>query len=183
MSLIDPHQSWLALEKRAATEQDPRLCQLLNKVRDHMEFEIKGDLEPLMNTLIDEPVYHFWNENPFVLRGSDQVRDFYQNMIASGRNQFEIVVERIVVDQDAVVTEGQVRQVYGGEVAQAMGATEVGGKPIQSDDLILTSTQLITVWPAAADGNLVGEDIYFGTSPFQDARRISTEDLPEYYKG
>jgi hypothetical protein len=57
-----------------------------------------------------------------------------------------------------------------------------GGTPIGDDDLILTTTQLITVWPAGADAKLVGEDIYFGHSQLRNARRIRPEALPDYYR-
>ena len=57
-----------------------------------------------------------------------------------------------------------------------------GFEIVLADDLILTTTQLITVWPAAADGRLFGEDIYFGHNPFRNAERISAADLPDYYQ-
>jgi hypothetical protein len=91
------------------------------------------------------------------------------------------VVDRIVVDDDAVITEGQVKQVYKGDALLAMGLKELDGAPIAPDDLIMTTAQLVTVWPADADGLLIGEDIYFGHDPFRNAERIRREDLPEYY--
>lgn len=60
MPKIDPHQSWLPLEARAAAEPDPHRRSLLTHVRDHMEHEIKGNLDALMETLCASPVYHFW---------------------------------------------------------------------------------------------------------------------------
>ena len=182
MPAIDPHQSWLALEARAADETNELHRQLLTEVRDHMEFEIKGDLEPLMGTLISEPVYHFWNDNPFTLEGAAAVRGFYENMISAGGNQFQVVTDRIFVDDGGVITEGQVKQVYRGAAVAAMGVSEIEGSAVADDDLILTTTQLLTVWPAGEGAKLVGEDIYFGHSPFLNARRISKADLPDYYR-
>ncbi len=57
---INPHHSWLPLEERAAAEDNPRRKALVTAVRDHMEAEIKGQLDPLMDTLTSEPIYHFW---------------------------------------------------------------------------------------------------------------------------
>ncbi len=181
MPLIDPHASWLPLEARAAATDNALHRQLLTEVARHMAHEIRGEIDPLMDTLIAEPVYHFWNENPFVLEGAAAVRGFYENMIAGGGNQFEVVVERIFVDDDGVITEGQVKQVYAGAAAQAMGLAELDGTPVADDDLILTTTQLLTVWPAGAGAKLVGEDIYFGHNPLRNARRITADDLPDYY--
>ena len=182
MNAIEPHQSWLDLEARAARTDNALHRQLLTEVRDHMEFEIKGDLEPLMGTLIAEPLYHFWRDEPFTLEGAAAVRGFYENMIASKTNQFQVVTERIFVDDGGVITEGQVKQVYRGAMVTAMGLEEIDGTPIVDDDLILTSTQLLTVWPAGEGAKLVGEDIYFGHSPFLNAQRISASDLPDYYQ-
>jgi hypothetical protein len=179
---IDPHRSWLALEARAGQEANERHRALILEVRDHVAHEIRGELEPLMGTLIAEPVYHFWSENPFVLEGQAAVRGFYENMFAVGGNQFQVVVDRIVVDDGGVVTEGQVKQVYLGPQVVAMGLTELDGTPIGEDDLILTTTQLITVWPAGAGGKLVGEDIYLAHSPLRHARRIRRDGLPDYYR-
>jgi len=179
---IDPHRSWLALEARAEQERNDLHRALILEVRAHMEFEIKGDLDPLMNTLVAEPVYHFWSENPFVLEGRAAVRGFYQNMIAAGANQFQVLVDRILVDDGGVITEGQVRQVYRGAQIIAMGKPELEGKALVADDLVLTTTQLITVWPAGAGGKLVGEDIYLAHSPLRNARRIQRDALPDYYR-
>lgn len=182
MPLIDPHESWLALEARAEKEANALHRALITEVRNHMEFEIKGDLEPLMGTLIAEPVYHFWNDNPFVLEGQAAVRGFYENMIAAGSNQFQVVVDRIFVDDGGVITEGQVKQIYRGAAVTAMGIAELDGAPVTDADLILTTTQLLTVWPAGEGAKLVGEDIYFGHNPFLKAQRISESDLPDYYR-
>ncbi len=147
-----------------------------------MEHEIKGALEPLMATLTAEPIYHFWGNEPSVLDGREAVRAFYQGMIAMGGQQFEVVVQRIVVDDGAVVTEGQVKQVYKGAALKALGMDTVADEPVADDDLFMTTAQLVTVWPADAGGKLIGEDIYFGHDPFRHVERIGREDLPDYYQ-
>lgn len=182
MAKIDPHQSWLPLEIRAAAESSPRRRQLLTEVRNHMEYEIKGLLDPLMGTLTASPVYHFWGSEPSVLEGYDAVRAFYSDMMSRGGHQFEVVVDRIVVDDGAVITEGQVKQVYKGAALIAMGMAELHGQALDAGDLVLTTAQLITVWPGDPDGKLIGEDIYFGHDPFRRAEKITADDLPDYYR-
>ncbi len=182
MAKIEPHRSWAALEARAEHEQNPRRRALLRQVRDHMEREITGQLEPLMATLTDHPVYHFWGAAPSALEGREAVRKFYNDMFARGGQQFEVVVERIVVDDDAVVTEGRVRQVHKGAALRALGMSELAGSPLADDDLVLTDAQLVTVWPADAEGRLIGEDIYFGDDPFRNAERLAPEELPGYFR-
>jgi hypothetical protein len=182
MPKIDPHRSWLPLESRAAAEPNPQRRSLLLQVRDHMAAEIRGELEPLMATLTAQPIYHFWGTAPMIIEGADAVRGFYRDMIARGGQQFEVVVERIVVDDGAVITEGQVKQVQRGANLLAMGVRELAGAPVTETDLFLTTAQLVTVWPADPDGKLVGEDIYFGHDPFRHVERITRADLPDYFK-
>jgi SnoaL-like domain len=180
---IDPHASWIPLERAAAAETDARRAGLIREVARHMEAEIKGQLEPLMATLTDSPVYHFWGNGPaMVLQGRDAVAGFYSGMFATGRQQFQVVVDKIIANQDNVVTEGQVKQVNRGRDLKAAGITQVGDVPVQDDDLWVSNAQLITVWPADKAGKLIGEDIYFGVNPMQTLTRITAADLPPYYK-
>lgn len=181
MAKLNPYDSWRPLEARLETESSDRVRMLVQAVRDHMEHEIKGELEPLMDTLTAEPIYHFWGRG-LVLEGREAVRAFYANMIGAGGNQFEIVVDHIVADHDRVVTEGQVKQVYTGKEVRAMGTTELLGEPVEDGDLFLTTIQLITVWPGDPDGKLVGEDIYFGSDPFASVEKITADDLPADYR-
>ena len=53
---IDPHKSWIPLREKADETENLSHKKLLNEVANHMEAEIKGQLEPLMNTLTAEPV-------------------------------------------------------------------------------------------------------------------------------
>lgn len=183
MYKINPHHSWLALEARAAAIEHPRHRALVLEVRDHMEHEIKGNLDALMATLTAEPTYHFWGgAQQMVLNGRAAVEGFYQNMIAAGGNQFEVVVEKIVVDDDAVITEGRVKQVSTGSSVLAAGVSQVKGRDVGDTDLFLSNAQLITVWPADPDGKLIGEDIYFGEDAMSTLVPITAADLPPYHR-
>ncbi len=181
---FDPHASWQPLRDRAAATSNPRHKKLLEEVANHMEAEINGRLEPLMATLTAEPVYHFWRVGPenMVLEGYEAVAGFYSTMFASGGEQFHVVVERIIVDDNGVITEGRVRQVYRSADLKAMGINEVNGQAVEDHELWLSNAQLITVWPADPDAKLVGEDIYFGEDPMSTLQPIAAESLPAYYK-
>lgn len=183
MPKINPHASWMLLEAAWRDQPTARRSTLVKAVRDHMEHEIRGRLEPLMDTLTDQPIYHFWGqgENNMVIEGRDAVRAFYSGMFSTGGNQFEVVVENLMVADDHVITEGQVKQVRSGEDLRAMGVLELGADSLNDDDLVLTSAQLVTIWPGDDDGKLIGEDIYFAESPLANATRISRDDLPDYY--
>ncbi len=181
---IDPHASWLPLRKRALQIDNATHAALVNEVADHMEAEIKGQIEPLMATLSPNPVYHFWRigGDNMVLNGYDAVRGFYTTMFENGGQQFEVVVDRIIVDDNGVVTEGQVKQVYPASALEMMGVTEAGDEAISAHELWLSKAQLITVWPAAPGNKLVGEDIYFGEDPMTTLVPIERSELPGYYQ-
>lgn len=180
---IEPHHSWLPLEARAATEENPRRKALVTAVRDHMEAEIKGQLEPLMDTLTREPIYHFWGQpEPSVIEGRDAVRAFYSGMFATGGQQFEVVLDKVVVSDNHVVTEGQVKQVHKGAALAAVGMAEVNGEPVRDDDLFVATAQLVTLWPADDEDKLIGEDIYFGSNAFAEISKITRDRLPPYYR-
>jgi len=171
--IFDPEQTWVAVEKRLAGETDPRRRQLLTQVRDHMRSEVQGDFEALMNTLVDEPQYHLWGVGEETgPKGRAEVEAFYRQMMESGGNRFHFEVTRIVVDDEAVVTEGQMRMCMPGSVLEISNIAEVDGAPVESQATYVAETQILTVWPAAADGRLIGEDIYFGSAPLARLSRL-----------
>jgi hypothetical protein len=177
MTLFDPERTWSAVEARLEREPDPRRRALLTQVRDHMKSEIQGDFDALMATLVDDPQYHFWGlDEDAAPKGREAVATFYRNMLDSGGNRFHFEVERVLVDHDGVVTEGAMRQPMAGAIVAASGVAEVEGEPVDPAATYLAEWQLLTVWPAAEDGRLVGEDIYFGSPPMARLRR-----MPEGY--
>jgi len=176
---IDPARTWAAVEAAFEAETNPRRRQLLKQVRDHMKTEVCGEIEPLMATLTDEPQYHIWGQGPDRgPKGRAAVRAFYEMLIASGGNLFEFNVEKVVVDDNAVVTEGRLRNTHPGEQLLAAGVTRVSGAPVDAAARYVSNSQLLTVWPAAPDGRLIGEDIYFGTNPFDALEKLAPQDEP-----
>jgi len=170
---FDPEQSWNALDRRIEIEDDPRRKLLLTRVRDHMRTEITGQLDGLMDTLTADPAYHFrglgFDMGP---KGRKNVHDFYRDMIAGGGNRFQFDIQRIVVDHDSVVTEGFMRTLTRGEDLIASGVSEVDGEPVDANAKYLSENLILTVWPADEQGQLIGEDIWFGSTPNANLTRI-----------
>ncbi len=183
MTKFDPHASWLPLQAQAAAEANPTRSALINEVALHMEYEIKGQLEALMGTLTEDPIYHmFGNGEPMVIQGHEAVTQFYSGMMATGGQQFHVVIDKCVASDDHVITEGQVKQVYQSKNLIAMGVTEINGTDINSQELWMSNAQLVTLWPADAKGKLIGEDIYFGQSPMTTLTPITRAEIPDYYQ-
>jgi limonene-1,2-epoxide hydrolase len=170
---FDPDQSWAPLDARISKERDPRRREVLERVRDHMRTEISGDFDGLMATLTDDPRYHFWGlpveGGP---KGREAVSDFYRQMIDGGGHRFHFDIERIVVDDDTVVTEGKIHQKTSVEALRVSGIEEVEGEPLDDDATYIAETHIVTVWPIASDGRIIGEDIYFGSPPLANLRRL-----------
>ncbi len=170
---FEPDQSWAPLEARISTETNPRRRRVLEQVRDHMRTEIGGDLDGLMATLTDEPRYHFWGVpvegGP---KGREAVGEFYRQMISGGGHRFHFDIERIVVDDDTVVTEGKIHQKISTTALRASGIEEVEGEPLDDDTTYISQTHIVTVWPMAPDGRIIGEDIYFGSPSLDKLRRL-----------
>ena len=168
---FDPDSSWRILEERMALEKDPICKELLREVRDHMRAEIGGELEPLMDTLIAEPMYHFRSLGPEGgPKGRAAVHAFYDAMIQNGGNRFQFEIQRIYVDHGGVVTEGVMRQRIAGDAVIASGVDQIDGEGVDPATTYLTENHILTVWPAGEGGKLVGEDIFFGSAPIH--RRI-----------
>ena len=147
-----------------ALEADPRARLLLENVRNHMRAELREQLEPVMATLIDDPIYHFHGMPGFeTLQGRKAVEDYYRSMFSSGRMNAEFRVERIAVDRDTIVTEGTMISLSGSE--------ETGSISDKGGMTTIVRTPLLVVWPAAADGRLIGENIYLGTARYENLPR------------
>ena len=164
---LNPNNTWTLVEKRLAEETDPVLCQNLALVLTHMKCEAQADIEGVVATLVDKPVYvmHDSPDEPVMNpNGSkDAVRKFYDvSIVQTGAHRLELDCQRVIVDKDAVVTEGIMRMAYPGRTLAAMG--------IEVDDPdahYLYQTRMGVVWPVdRIAGKLVGEESYTGQDGF-----------------
>jgi hypothetical protein len=166
-TLIDPNRTWTAVEARLAGEADPRRRRNLELVLAHMKAEARADIDAVLATLCDAPRYRTHAQpdvealNP---SGSKEaVRAFYQRTIVdSGAHRLEFAVDRVLVDDDAVLTEGTMRMAYPGRTLRAAGVDVP-----DPDQHYLYEARMAVVWPVdPASGLLVGEEAYTGTDGF-----------------
>ncbi len=179
---LDPNNSWTLLEERLRDETDPVLRQNLELVLEHMKCEARSDIEGVVATLIDEPVYvmHSTPDDPVMNpNGSkDAVRAFYDaTIVQTGAHRLELDCQRVIVDKDAVVTEGIMRMAYPGKTLAALG--------IEVDDpdaYYLYEARMGIVWPVdRAARKLVGEESYACGDGFAGIaeRKLSESDIAE----
>lgn len=173
---IDPTKTWRAVEARLVRERDPRRRKNLQVVLAHMKAEAAPDLDALMATVAENARYRAWGtDDPlYSPEGKAAVRDFYTAFVSSGAHRLELDVDRLVVDDDCVVTEGVMRIAYPGAIVQLLGH--------DVDDpaaYYLFEARMAVFWPIDADGLVVGEETYTGGDGFAGiaARKLDRAEL------
>jgi hypothetical protein len=176
--MIDRWKAWHQIGARIERTTDERHRAMLECVRTHIITETEPDFDALMATLCAEPRFNFWIDGNGMgagPKGLEQVEAHYRNLIAERRYIFEIDIERIVVDDDTVVTEGWFHQIFPGTTLQTRG--------VDVDDpaaSYLVTTRLLLLWPFTEAGELIGEDSYAGSRMFApgSVRRLADDELP-----
>jgi hypothetical protein len=175
MSIIDQSLAWKHAEERLATTTNERHRRNLETVIAHSKAEAAPDLDGLMKTLVADPRYHLWFDGVDTgAKGWDNVRQFYIDFLATKTNILEYNVERIVVDDFCVVTEGTYRAIFPGSYAESIGMSV---DDVSADYLM--ETRLVVFWPCDANGLLLGEDSY--SSGTGKLTKLSSADLPPEY--
>jgi hypothetical protein len=176
MTTIDRYAGRSGVEAHMASTTNPRHRIMLQTVADHLGAEAEGSVEGLLSTLVDEPQYKFWiNGADRGPKGRAAVTSYYEALVAARRAYLEYAIDRIMVDDDAVLTEGYITAYQPGRAAQAFG--------LNIDELDATYIVVyrsIIVWPFTADAKMIGEDGYHTFNP-DSAVLVPAEDLPEDY--
>ena len=176
MLTFDLSITWQELEKRLERTTSPRQRRMLQTVIDHGKAEAAASVDGLMATLCADPQYHFWSGgHDWGPKGHAAVRRFYENFVAGGEGFFESRKSRIVVDDDTVVTETELRQLVPGSVAARRGypVPDLNGH-------YLVSARSVILWPFNDACELIGEDSY-GSSDISAFEQVPSEELPPGY--
>ena len=173
---INPSNTWRLVEERLAGETDPRRRRNLQTVLAHMKAEAALDLYALMATVAENAHYHAYGSSASRMnpKGKPAVRQFYVDFAASGAYRLELDVDRLLVDTDAVLTEGVMRMAYPGKTLIAMGhAVDDPGA------FYLYEARMAVVWPMDKDGLVLGEDSYVSGDGFAgiEQRKLAPEDI------
>ena len=170
---LDCRNNWRLLDQLLEQEPTAEKRQLLNQIKLHMQAETGGDLTTLMSTVTASPVYHQWSADGVDSgpKSRADLEEFYRNLIASGANQFEYAIERVVIGDRCVVTEGNIRIPFTGEMLASMG------KEVDVNARYATAGRCVTFWPFDAEGKIIGEDIYtLGGFDFDNVEQVEVHD-------
>jgi len=176
MITIDPTAGRRAVEARLATTADRRHRQMLETLAAHLSAEADGSVDRLMDTLVDEPQYRFWNNGTDSgPKGYGAVKRFYTELVAARRGYLEYIIDRIVLDDDTVVTEGAITAYQPGPAARAFGFTID-----RLDATYAVTYRALILWPFDADARLIGEEGYATFDP-DSAVMVPSTELPDRY--
>ena len=176
MGIIEPAVAARRLRERLATTESTRQRAMLETVIEHLDAETAMSLDRLMATLAPEPRYHLWaNGADYGPKSREEIAEYYAQLVADNRAVLEFDIDRIVVDDHCVVTEGWIRAINKGAIAKTRGWI------VDDDDAdYLVTQRVVLFWPFNAAGQMVGEDGYANLDP-RAARPLDESDLPEVY--
>ena len=177
MKVVDSRNNWRHVDQLLESETDEWRGHMLSALKEHMMAECGGDLDALLATMIDEPRFHTWSATEDTgPKGFAALKEFYSGLIASGSNRFEYAVERIIIGDDTLVTEGEIFIPFPGAMLAQMGIPD-----INPEAMYATKGRTVTFWPFdKATGGIIGEDIYSLTVDFTEAEEV---ELNQYTYG
>ena len=169
MKTVDSRNNWRLIDTLLEDESDSWRRHMLMQLKEHVQAECGSNLEALLETMADEPRFHIWagteDSGP---KGFDALKEFYSGLIASQSNQFEYAVERIIMGDDTLVTEGELYTPFKGAMLKQMGLPDID----ETKDYA-TKGRAVTFWPFEKDtGKIIGEDIYSLTTDISNAEEI-----------
>lgn len=176
MPIVDQNRSIDVMRQRLAVTENPRHRKMLETVIAHLEAEVAGSLEALMATLVPNPEYRFWgNGGDYGPKGADAVSAYYAQLVADRRGVLEFDIDRIVVDDDTIVTEGWYHAINRGSVARDQGFV------VDDDNAdYLVTRRIVLFWPFDEAGEMLGEDGIGSVDPTA-VRKLDQSELPDAY--
>ena len=178
MASFNANRGWECVERRLASVSNPRHRRMMETVRDHVKAEAEEDFDLLLSTLAPNPEYHFWVEGSGLgegPKGVDAVRAHYEGLYEERRHLVDWDIDRFVIDDDTIVTEGWFHQLFPGRVLVARG--------VDVDDpeaVYLLRVRLVMLWPFDDDAKLLGEDSYLNGHMFktENIRKLLEDEIP-----
>lgn len=164
-----------ALSERLERTDNPRQRTMLARMVTHAAAERDGDLETLVGTLSEHAGYHFWEMSGDVgPKTKDGVAGYYRHLVESDGHVLEFRVERIVVDDDCVVTEGVLTMIQPGAL---MAEHPIAGDFADREKTYLLKMRNVIFWSFDEELLVVGEDSYLG-GPLE-MRELADDELPD----
>jgi hypothetical protein len=167
---VDRQKMIRTVQARLDQTESERERHNLEVLLTHMEGEVNADIDKLISTVTPECEYRTYGAPPELNpKGHDAVREFYEARAASGQLYFEFDIEHLVVDDDAILTEGVMIMITPSKTLTEYGVEDDG-------TYYKMVARMAIVWPFAPDGLLRGEDSFSSVISFD---KLALEDVPE----
>jgi len=178
MPIIDQRLTYLGIGERIGSTSNPRHKLMLGRLYQHARGEVEEDLEAVLATLAPNPVYKVQTQGPEMNpHGLEGVRRFYiEQIFGKGRHIFESANNRIIVADDAIVTEGIVKIVMWGRDLIEQGNLAAD----DPDGVYLLTYNSLMVWPYDEEARILGEESWAHYPP-DCLRKINPKDAPEAF--
>ncbi|MCB0993729.1 MAG: nuclear transport factor 2 family protein [Acidimicrobiales bacterium] len=157
---FDPAPTLQLVDARLRATTDLHRRAALDNFLAHLRAEWAGDLDAIMATLSASPRFRFFTpgdpggDGP---SGRDAVARWYSSMFAHGYHKHVAVFERLVVDDDVIITEGWMHTPYRGEVLGRLGLD------VDPHGWYRYSARVVAVLPQVVEQGRVlmrGEEVY-----------------------
>jgi hypothetical protein len=176
MAVIDQDLTFKDIEAKLGETTNPRHRLMLERLLQHARGEVEEDLEAVLGTLAPNPRYRVWRGPPEMNpEGFDNVRRFYiEQIFGKGRHVLESVKERILVTDEAIITEGPLRSVMWGR-----DLIDTGTDVPDPDGAYLMEYRMLIVWPYDEQGRIIGEESWSSASKM---RQVDMAETPESFR-
>ena len=157
------------LQLRLESEIDSTVRRNLRVVLEHFDREIAGDLEGVMTTLSQHPIYHLYNLTNAAqqclrteITGTEAVRRLYSTAIAEGTLMLQELNPRwLIADANGVAFDASAKLAFSGNWLSELG--------YKTDPALnyLYQGRLCAFIMVNAKGRLIGEEVYFDPTGFE----------------
>ena len=167
---IDPRKNWALAEQRLSAETDPRRRQILGTLIAHAKAEAKPDFDALLATVSPRAHYHAFasDDEAHSLKGKDGVAAYYKAIVDSGCGFIEHAQDRLVIDQNSLTSEGELKMAYPGTILEAMGIEVPSAK-----DFYIYEQRLLIVWDFDETGSCYAKTATTGVASSSTASPIA----------
>lgn len=177
---FDASLTWKSYEPHMHKAKTDRQKRQLASVVAHAKGEVQADLGPVLDSLCPDPQYHEFGvfaDRPGDTgpKGWDEVVANYEEMVETGSYVIESIKDRLMIDDEEIMTDGRYRQILPAPVAKSMGYV---AEDDNSSRHYLLSGITVVFWRFDENEKALGEDRYVVDKTIEP---LAPEDLPDDY--
>jgi hypothetical protein len=170
---MSPIAGWRAYARLHEAQTDPRRKAMAANMMDHYKWEVLGRSDLVLKGVAPDAHYQIYADKAIYLTGHDEIRTFYQSLLDSGSNVFDMDVKYLSVDDESVSGFGIWTTVYPGSDLMSEGGIVHSDDVDDPDGRYLVSQPQMWVLPFNHDA----VPLLLGEIAFQHPEPISIRKL------